>query len=374
MYDESERRPTPGVVGYDERFVPGDPAYRPDTAWRGNPTTIRRYSNAAQHSLPVTETRTYDACGNVLTCDVGVGRTKYEYDAGNQYMAPSLIELTGSGPGFHTSLTVTSSRYTPNGQLLWQHDNEDQRTDFQYDPAGRPTLLTASSGATVTFAYDDVDMRRTLTVMDGEKPPNLAAYEVRAFDGKGRLSRVSRPTADGWDIEEYQYDRRGRMHASTAPYREGTAPSWSTVDYDGLSRPVRLRDPDGGLTEWHYDELAHPQNASPATVPGSCVRVTDPRGRERWQRSGPLGSVEEVVEPAPPRRQRGGLPGRRVAHDLRVRRERQRLRDRPVRARISHTAEEIPARLVGPARPCVSPRSRRRHHGGPRRPHREMEP
>jgi YD repeat-containing protein len=247
----------------------------------------------------VTETRTYDACGNMLTSDVGVGRTKHEYDAGNQYMAPSLIELTGSGPGFYPNLTVTSTRYAPNGQPLWQYDNEDRRTDFEYDPAGRPTLLTAASGATVTFAYDDADMTQTLTVMDGEKPPSLAAYEVRAFDGKGNLSRVSRATADGWDIEEYRYDRRGRLNASTAPYREGTAPSWSTVDYDSLSRPVRLTDPDGGLTEWRYDELAHPQNASPATVPGSCMRVTDPRGRERWQRSGPLGSVEEVVEPAP---------------------------------------------------------------------------
>jgi hypothetical protein len=43
-YDQSSLEPTPGVIGWDQRFNAQSPSYSTATAWRGNVTTIHRLS------------------------------------------------------------------------------------------------------------------------------------------------------------------------------------------------------------------------------------------------------------------------------------------------------------------------------------------
>lgn len=297
-YDESELQGTPGIVGFDDRFNPDSPSYDRKTLFRGNVTTITRFADAAKRAAPITETRTYDRCGNLCTEDRGAGRTQHLYRAEARYIAPSATRLTATDPTDATMLEVIATSYLRNGQPSRVTDANGQGTALQYDAAGRLTrAVTEATGASVDVLFDDVAMVQTRTLRDGGTPPQVAGQEVLSFDGHGRvLSRRTALPGGSWSTVDYEYDLQGRLRASSAPHWLGEAVHWTTTDYDALHRPVRVAGPDGDVTLWRYDEAAGgPTNVW--TEQESRVRITDPCGRERWLQFDPLGRVQQVVEP-----------------------------------------------------------------------------
>jgi RHS repeat-associated protein len=298
-YDESERQPTPGVVGFDRRFIPGSPSYSPATTRRGNVTTVERFSDAVHQADPVKETRTYDQCGNLCTSAVGVGRTERLYRPEAEYMAPSAIRLVASNPADPTMLEVTATTYLPNGQPWILTDANGQRAELQYEAGGRPLRqLSQTTGATVNWDYDDANLKQTRFVRDGGSPSSITSSEQQILDGRGRVLSTLTAKPEGWVAVDYQYDLRGRLRATSAPHHLGDATvRWSTTDYDALHRPVRRTDLNGGVTVWRYDEAAVPGNAQSGWK-AATLRITDPCGRDRWMQFDGLGRIQQVVEPA----------------------------------------------------------------------------
>jgi len=298
-YDQTALAAIPGKVGFDETFDPGNTEeYEAKTIWRGNPTTIRRYADAATHAGAITERRTYDRCGNLLTSDVGPGRTQQLYRPEAKYMAPSATRLAASDPAVGTFLEVSATTYNSVGQPRWLTDANGQRTEVQYDEAGRPTrLISARPWLEIDAVYDDTAMTHTKTTWGNGK---VISEQKTFFDGHGRVSMTHTLGGSGPDVVLYDYDLRGRLHRVSAPTLEGQHPVWATMQYDALNRPVRATDFRNGMTEWHYDEGARPANASrPSSLPGSTARITDPAGRERWQLFDALGRIQQVVAPVP---------------------------------------------------------------------------
>lgn len=297
QYDRPTPERTPGIIGWDERFDSQSPSYSTATIWRGNVTTIHRFADAAQRGGLVSEYRTYDQCGNLRTSNTGAGSTQWLYRPEARYMAPSAVHLAASNPGVATRLEVSATSYFSDGQPRLLTDANGQRIEIQYDAGGRVRLLISqTTGATVAMTYDDAELTQTRIGRESIIPSRVTSEEVQTFDGHGRLLSVRTAKPGGWVVVDYEYDLRGRLKATSVPHEPNDATHWTTTTYDALHRAVRRTDPDGGVTSWYYDEVAHPENAWDGWN-HSTVRITDPCGRERWVRFDAMGRVQDVVEP-----------------------------------------------------------------------------
>jgi len=328
-YDGYDLGPTPGVVGLHERFDPAnrrwvpphrekeyDPEHKPPVYWvdypgywegaydattryRGNPTLVRRFTDAANQSGPVTDTRAYDLCGNLVTTDLAGRRTEYQYRHETQYSQPSAI-VTGS-PGPASSARIqTATTYNSAGLPRVVTDANGQKLEIQYDEKSlRPSrVLSWTKWSSAEFEYDDSAMTQTRTVYAATTPSTITSKEVTGYDGKGHLASHKREAVGGvWDVVEYRSDQLGRNRWQSAPHRDGHAPSWGTSEYDPLDRLVRTTAPDSSTTSRHYDEQERPGIAVPEE--GPTVRMIDAWGRERWAQFDALGRLEQVVEPIP---------------------------------------------------------------------------
>jgi RHS repeat-associated protein len=301
-YDQTQRVPAVGIVGFDEKFNPASPTYVPATTWRGNPTTIRRYADAAQHADSITETRTYDICGNLLTADVGVGRIQHEYRAESRFLAPATTWLTGTAAQAPKMVLVNITKHTWAGQPIYVTDANGHQILYEYDLGGRLTSATSSTTRSETrLVHDDVAMTLTTTTKGGGPGPAwLAGTQTTTFDGRGRSRSLRTQRPDGDVTVAYQYDFRDRLRATSTPYRDGSTPKWDSIDYDTLGRPTLRIDPDGASTQWHYNETARPDNrvihwddAFPT------IRTVDATGTERWMSLDGLERLKEVVAPDP---------------------------------------------------------------------------
>ncbi len=117
---------------------------------------------------------------------------------------------------------------------------------YEYDYDARNQLISASypDGSVVTYAYDGVGNRTTMTTDpdgNGPQPPEVVNYE---YDVENRLVR----TADGGgtEITAYEYDANGNRIAET------TGGQTTTYEYDYRGMLIEV---DDGTTiiEYEYD-------------------------------------------------------------------------------------------------------------------------
>jgi RHS repeat-associated protein len=301
-YDQTPRGPAPGIIGFDERFNPASPTYVPATAWRGNPTTIHRYSDAAQQADPVTETRTYDVCGNLLTTDIDVRRVQHEYRAASRFLTPETTWLTGTAPSSPKMALATIVKFTWAGQPAYATDANGHAVIYEYDTAGRLTLTTSSTtGSETRIVRDDAALTLTTTTRGGGPGGAwLAGTATTTFDGRGRTQSVRTQRPDGGVTVTYGYDFRDRLIAVTTPRLDGEVPTWDSVDLDQLGRPLERIDFDKATTRWCYNEAARPANRVTTTDEAfPTIRIVGGTGTERWMSFDGLKRLREIVSPGP---------------------------------------------------------------------------
>ncbi len=316
---------------YDEAAFPfvtygdlaGDNGYSDpgSSAPRGNPTTVRRYVNAAAsvaqgQACPAgvcLETHAqFDQCGNPVyfwderavspfTPDNAASKKDYSSAFKHAY----LTQTTAIAPdptGQHGSASAFTSLSTYDavtGHVLTTTDANGQVTTFSYqddanppvkDPLNRLRKVTRPDGGWTKTDYHDAVGNlyvHTETQLDASRSTH--AYQF--FDGLGRaVHSLASEIGSNFIGADTVYDTMGRVSQTSNPYRtqnlsgaqEGTF--WMKTVYDTLGRVRQVTLPDSTVVTTDYQE-------------GVYTTVTDQAGRKRRQKVDALGRIVRVDEP-----------------------------------------------------------------------------
>ncbi len=260
-----------------------DSAYPCSMNYRGNPTQVTTYLSPNTPSNPVSKNFTYDWFGNQRTAQINCCQTKtYSYSSATQYSEPDSI-TSGSSPQLITSFTYNS--YT--GVQLTATDPNNLVRNSSYDFLRRPMSvwlkIGSTSGASVSYSYDDVHFTSTTTsTIDSSK----SIQQVAAMDGLGRTTKSTLEDANSniYSIVSTQYDIPGRLYKSSNPYT-GSPSFWVTTQFDVLGRPISSTLPDNSATTYSY-----------AT---NTVIITDPAGKQRETETDGVVRLSVTLEPDP---------------------------------------------------------------------------
>lgn len=271
----------------------------------GNINRIIRYADAAGPSNPITEKFEYDMVGNVIKqtklCSNGTvvcTQTSFTFNRDTQWAYP-VATITGSSDPNSGAQVVTTMAYDYNTGLPRFKTDANQRTaELQYSTeTWRPTKVILSTGASMTFDYNDAGLSLTKTMLNDSGA--LAGQNTTRQNGRGQVRRneaLSGPNI--WDVVEVKYDSMGRVWQESNPFRSGANQNeikWSENFYDALGRVFKYRQPDGSLLELAFNETTRPQSAS--SDPGHTIRSKDAWNRERWARLDADDQIVEVIEP-----------------------------------------------------------------------------
>jgi RHS repeat-associated protein len=173
------------------------------------------FNEPVQKTLPdgsLTETRSYDAAGNLvsLTHFNGV-TTTYTYDALNRL-------LTRSTPGEAT-------------------------VSFSYTATGKRNTMSVGSWNT-TYSYDSLDRLAAKAA-----PAGTLTY---GYDGAGNLASMSSNHANGVSVS-YAYDELNRLSSVMDERLQGN--QTTTYTYDTASNVATVTVPNGLQTKLNYDSL-----------------------------------------------------------------------------------------------------------------------
>ncbi len=143
---------------------------------------------------------------------------------------PSQAAQTSQAPA------VTQFTYDPNGNFNARIDANGVTTKYEYDALNRLSAARYSDNSAVTFAYDQLGQRLSMTDALG-----VTLYE---YDIHGRVTKVTDPNKYSL---QYKYDPRGLL--SQLVYPDG---STTTFTWDGNSQLVAVEDGSGN-TQYSYD-------------------------------------------------------------------------------------------------------------------------
>ncbi|MEK6325302.1 MAG: FG-GAP-like repeat-containing protein [Acidobacteriota bacterium] len=298
-HDETTLANTPSVVQHNAAYDPYDPEfYDPTTNYRGNLTRVIRYADAANLTGAITETRTFDITGNVVTASTSCcEQMSLGYTSNTQFAFPET-QTRGSADPTSPSRISTNAIYDFNtGLTTFLTDANGRQSQNSYFPNTlRPQTLTMPTLAYQSYTYDDSTMSITETVsaLGGA----IASQNTKLLNGLGQVKQESALGQNSvLDYVDTQYDAMGRTKKQTRPYRSGDTQQWTETFYDALGRVFRVLGPDGSESNSFFNETSRPSSAS--TSPGQTTRVVDAWGRERWARLDADARLAEVVEPNP---------------------------------------------------------------------------
>ncbi|HEX7316773.1 MAG TPA: RHS repeat-associated core domain-containing protein [Pyrinomonadaceae bacterium] len=306
FYDE----PGYPLVNYPD--LAGDPNYIDpgSTAVRGNPTTVRRYTDLAAGTYLDTSAQ-YDQCGNSVNYwDVRSIQSEREFSAAYKHAFVTKTTIAAPDPtGLHGSAAafVTTNTYDPaTGQVLTETNPNQQTTYFSYgdqgvpDPLNRLRKVTRPDGGWTRTSYNDV-VGNSFVHVETKFDAATSTHSYQFYDKMGRASRsFVRESGLTFVVAESRYDNMGRVSQSSNPFRttvSGTgdpaqAPYWVTADqpsywtaneYDALGRTRLITLPDLTTVTTEFT--------------GVYTTVTDQAGRKRRQKTDALGRVVRVDEP-----------------------------------------------------------------------------
>jgi RHS repeat-associated protein len=278
------------------------PVYQAETAYRGNVTKIKTYSNAQNLTGLIEETLRYDMTGNMISAATACcEQTSLNYSLNTQYAYPESKTRGAADPNSPHRITTSAVYNYVTGLVLQTTDANGRTSSTEYDPYTlRPTVAYAPTFAYVTYQYDDAAMTVTEEVREADSSSGgpIAAKTTRRLNGLGLIRREESLGANNvWDMVDVQYTKLGQVWKQSRPFRAGETPQWSEISYDALGRTTQVVAPDGSATQTFYNEQYRPGAAS--TLAGQTVRSRDAWGRERWVRYDALGRLAETVEPNP---------------------------------------------------------------------------
>ena len=271
------------------------------TAYRGNVTSVKVYTDAQNLNAPVTETRRYDKTGNVIsTSSACCEQTSFQYTADTQFAYLESITRGAADPNSPHRMTTSAVYSYATGLVLNTTDANGRVSSTRYNPNTlRPSVSYAPTGAYAIYNYNDAAMSVTEETREASGAGGaLASKTTRYLNGLGLIRREESLGAGGVpDIVETQYTKLGQVWKQSRPFRAGETPQWSEISYDALGRTLQAAAPDGSTTQTFYNEQYRPGSAS--SLPGRTVRSQDAWGRERWVRYDALGRLAETIEPNP---------------------------------------------------------------------------
>ncbi len=266
--------PAPGTGAWPGQLSPATPMVETrigyDDAGRQLTTTVIGFHNRAGVSPAtrdiVTEARTYDAVGNVVTVAGG--------------NATSLVTNT------YDAMSRVQSSVAEGGAL-------DRVTTYDYNAKGLPTHQTIARGGSVletVTAYNDAGWPVSVAVANGAADALVTTY---GYDQRGLRTSMVGPRgnvagADPADFEtSYTYDAVARLVRQQDPEITvevtGGAPSVArpTVEYgfDAVGNEIARRGARGSVTTVAYDRLnrqtviTHPTYTPPGG--GGAVTPTE---------------------------------------------------------------------------------------------------
>lgn len=191
----------------------------------------------------------YDAYGNQTTViDPQGNRTDNFYDVRNR-----LIETRDA------QSNKSQFEYAVNGLLKKKTDANGNQTQYNYDLRGRMVQETDAGNRSIQYLYDRFDNMTTRIDARGYRTSyfydSLSRLTARAYVN-GTTARYYYDTLDqmtavfdpylGWSY--MKYDTLGRMTVNQTP--SGTF----EYSYDALGHRVGVKNPDGNLTGYYYNQ------------------------------------------------------------------------------------------------------------------------
>lgn len=281
----------------------------PQTAYRGNPTSVSRWLNYPSVSWIQTHTQ-YDQFGNVRKKWDGMGRLdpsiQLDYSSAYYYAYPTTVSTIAPDPsgmyGQPISLVKTNVFDTNTGLMTSSTDPNGRTTSFEYnDSLYRQTKVTRPDGGWTTISYNDDPSNtyvRTQTLQH-TTPSQQVLESYQYLDKLGRHVRSFANEGATYLTTDTQYDLLGRVWRTSNPYRT-TAPSldsgvnpsnqWTTTSYDSQYRVTSVTTADSAHVNSAYGySLA-------AGYLGTTVTVSDQMGRARKSVTDGAGRVIQVVE------------------------------------------------------------------------------
>jgi RHS repeat-associated protein len=285
----------------------------------------------------------YDAASGLLTREVVEPdlsqyrlQTDYGYDAFGNKTAVSV-----SGADIATRSATTG--YDARGQFALSSTNAlNQSESFTYDPRfGLPLTHTGPNGLITSWSYDGFGRKLLEIRPDGTRTRwsyrycagtaggtdacptgavSLTEVKVLASDDttlitpgsktyKDQLDRDIAGDTRGFDGQTIrgltEFDALGRQKRKSRPFfLSGGTPLWTTTDYDVLSRPVLVIEPDNTTSSTAYSGLTTiGTNALGQTKTvikdsqGQQVSVTDSEGNTATFGYDTFGSLARAVDP-----------------------------------------------------------------------------
>ena len=231
---------------------------------RGQARTVRAQSDHVTETLNFvpTETRTYDARGNVTsTVDAAAGKTVHFYDD----LDRKIAEVDALG-------TVTAYEYDKNGNVTTIRIYEDQiavpgegGSQGEWDTLN---LTPTGDYRETTFTYDALNRMETSTVaLDSSTQLGSAVYNQTTSEWEW----IS--TTPGSLTTAYAYDHLGNVVKTTDPNGAEVF-----AYYDDLSRKTLQVDGEGYATAWTYDSEGNvlSETRYAAQVSGTLIVGTPP--------------------------------------------------------------------------------------------------
>lgn len=279
-YDESGYINSVNVTGAQQH---DDTNYGNGFTYRGLPTTVTTYANAAAPSGGVVRHTYYDTLGNVVKADMNCCQQKqFNYSSTTQYSVPDSLVHGSSGS---TQLTESAAYNAYTGMVATSTDSNNKTTTYSYDALKRVTAVQRPDGTTINTTYDDTNrIVRAETPVQGSDKVRQRTY----LDDLGRPIKVTVTNASDTQISvaETQYDPLGRPYKQSTPHN-GTAQYWTESRFDALGRPTVVIPPGANATS----------GSTRYTYSGKTVTVTDPADKQRKSESDGLGRTIKVYEP-----------------------------------------------------------------------------
>ena len=265
-----------------------------------------------------------DPCGNATCSDLTGSNhtTTYSYTD-----SPSGGNAAGNSNAYLTTITdplghaVSYSYNYSIGALSGSVDANNNPTTYKYgtqpsrcsqeDLLNRLTEVDYADGGVTQYCYNDsVPSVETARLLGSTWDTSVAT-----MDGMGHVIETQL-TSDpyGADTVLTAYDGGGRVYTKTNPYRSTSDATYgfSTYNYDAVSRPTSVKNPDGSFKYWCYDDIASAgqKNCGShiAKSTGDWVDFADENGND-WQRTtDSFGRLTSVIEPSGGASGTGGVP------------------------------------------------------------------
>jgi RHS repeat-associated protein len=181
----------------------------------------------------------YDAAGDLVTSTDPEGRTTtYAYRNVPAHYLETIIDPLGRMPARY--------EYDPGtGRLLAVIDQNGNRREQTWDPAGFTGSLTTPRGFTTNIEYD----ARGNVTRETDAMGNVKTYAYADLANPDKETSLLDEAGAQWI---YQYDAMGNMTRLIQPT---IVPNGHVIlEYDAFGNVTRARAPDGRDSRWSYDE------------------------------------------------------------------------------------------------------------------------